>query len=127
VSTRYSTVNMIRTIEDVLGLQHLNLHDAGVKPMTDVFDLARSSWTYKATPSIYLYGTGLAPLLPAPSAALAVPTPTHTAAWWARETLGMDFSREDRIDANAFNHILWRGLMGDRPYPAAKGKVSAVQ
>jgi hypothetical protein len=28
VSTRYSTVKMIRTIEDVLGLQHLNLHDA---------------------------------------------------------------------------------------------------
>jgi YVTN family beta-propeller protein len=126
VSTRYSTVNMIRTIEDVLGLQHLNLHDAGVKPMTDVFDLAQSSWTYKATPSSYLYGTGLAPLLPAPSAALTIPTPTHTAAWWAKQTAGMDFSAEDRIDAHAFNHILWRGLMADRPYPAAARKVSVV-
>ncbi|HEX4599045.1 MAG TPA: phosphoesterase, partial [Burkholderiaceae bacterium] len=126
VSTRYSTVNMIRTIEDVLGLQHLNLHDAGVKPMTDAFDLARSQWTYKAVPSSYLYGTGLAPLLPTPTAALKVPAPTHTAAWWAQQTVGMDFRAEDRIDANAFNHLLWRGLMGDRPYPAVKGKISAL-
>ena len=126
VSTRYSTVNMIRTIEDVLGLQHLNLHDAGVKPMIDVFDLDQSAWTYKATPSSYLYGSALAPLLPAPPAALTVPTPTHTAAWWAKQTVGMDFSAEDRIDANAFNQILWRGMMGDRPYPAAPRKVSVV-
>lgn len=126
VSTRYSTVNMIRTIEDVLGLQHLNLHDAGVKPMTDAFDLSQSQWTYQAVPSSYLYGTDLAPLLPTPTAALGVPTPTHTAAWWAQQTAGMDFRAEDRIDANAFNHILWRGLMGDRPYPAAKAKISAL-
>jgi YVTN family beta-propeller protein len=126
VSTRYSTVNMIRTIEDVLGLQHLNLHDAGVKPMTDAFDLSQSTWTYKATPSSYLYGTGLAPLLPAPSAALTVPTPTHTAAWWAKQTEGMDFSAADRIDADAFNRILWRGLKGDQPYPAAPRKVSVA-
>jgi hypothetical protein len=75
------------------------------------------------TPSSYLYGTGLAPLLPTPTATLTVPTPTHTAAWWAQQTAGMDFRVEDRIDANAFNHILWRGLIGDRPYPVAKGKI----
>jgi hypothetical protein len=95
--------------------------------MTDAFDLSRSQWTYKAVPSSYLYGTGLAPLLPAPTAALTVPTPTHTAAWWVHQTVGMDFRSEDRIDANAFNHILWRGLMGDRPYPAPKGKISALE
>ena len=29
----------------------------------------------------------------------------------------MDFSAEDRINFNLYNHILWKGLMGDQPYP----------
>src|SRR5215467_4429279 len=37
VSKRYATINVLRTIEDVLGLEHLSLHDAGVAPMTNVF------------------------------------------------------------------------------------------
>jgi hypothetical protein len=79
--------------------------------MIDAFDLAKSKWAYEATLSSYLYGTGLAPLLPTPTAALTVPTPMHTAAWWAQQTGGMDLSAADRIDANAFNRILWRGPM----------------
>lgn len=124
VSTRYSTVNMIRTIEDILGLQHLNLHDAGVRPMTDVFDLKQSSWTFNAQPSTYLYGTGIASLMPPLYAGATIPMSTHTAAWWAQQTKGMDFSDADRIDADAFNRILWKGLKGDKPYPVAGRKVS---
>ena len=48
--------------------------------------------------------------------AAKVPKPTHNAAYWAEVTKGMDFSVEDRIDFNSYNHILWRGLMGDKPY-----------
>jgi len=29
----------------------------------------------------------------------------------------MDFSAEDRIDFEQYNHILWTGLMGNGPYP----------
>jgi len=126
VSTHYTTVNMIRTIEDVLGLHHLNLHDDGVKPMTDVFDLAQASWTFHATPSAYLYGTQLAPLLPPQPVAFNVPKSTHAAAWWAQQTRGMDFSAEDRIDADAFNRILWKGLKGDLPYPSAPSAKAAT-
>ena len=38
VGEHYTTVNMLRTIEDVLGTQHLNLNTAYQRPMTDVFD-----------------------------------------------------------------------------------------
>jgi hypothetical protein len=31
----------------------------------------------------------------------------------------MDFTDADRVDGGVFNRILWKGLMGDRPYPAA--------
>jgi hypothetical protein len=31
----------------------------------------------------------------------------------------MDFETEDRVDPKDFNRILWKGLMGNKPYPAA--------
>jgi hypothetical protein len=49
VSTRNATINMLRTIEDILGLEHLSLHDAGIRPMTDVFDVRQGpNWSYSA-------------------------------------------------------------------------------
>ena len=30
----------------------------------------------------------------------------------------MDFTSEDRMDFAEYNHILWKGLMGNRPYPS---------
>jgi hypothetical protein len=30
----------------------------------------------------------------------------------------MDFTSEDRFDFAVYNRILWKGLMGNRPYPA---------
>jgi YVTN family beta-propeller protein len=115
VSTRYGTVNVLRTITDILGLDHLGLFDANAAPMTDVFDLSRTSWTFKASASGLLASTQL----PIPKGAVAGPAlkPTHAAAWWSSQTRGMDFSAEDRVDAAVYNKLLWRGLMGGKPYP----------
>ena len=53
VKTRYSTVNALRTIEDVLGLEHLNLNTAYQRPMTDVFDIgATGHWNFTASASV---------------------------------------------------------------------------
>jgi hypothetical protein len=30
----------------------------------------------------------------------------------------MDFSLEDHLDAPKYNHIVWKGLMGDKPHPS---------
>jgi hypothetical protein len=30
---------------------------------------------------------------------------------------GMDFTDADRVDADDFNLILWKGIMGNKPYP----------
>jgi hypothetical protein len=46
--------------------------------------------------------------------------PTHTAAWWAAHTAGFDFRKEDRVDAQAFNRVLWQGLKGNAPYPTRR-------
>ncbi|MBS0359735.1 MAG: phosphoesterase, partial [Proteobacteria bacterium] len=39
VSTPYTTVNFVRTIEDVLGIQPMAMNDALARPMADIFDL----------------------------------------------------------------------------------------
>ncbi len=118
IHERYSTVNVVRTIEDVLGIGHLNLNDAYQRPMTAAFDLRQPDWTYTA-------------ITPAPiSTALSAPRQkgqlgpafhsVHSAAYWARQTRGFDWSTEDRVPPVLFNQILWKGLTGGRPYPLAR-------
>ena len=117
VSTAYTTVNFLRTMEEVLGLSPMNLNDALAAPMADVFNTTPAHWNFTATPSAYLYNTSLP--LPAKAAGLVVPKSTHNAKYWARVTRGMDFSDADLVDPVLFNRVLWKGMMAGRPYPAA--------
>jgi len=118
VRQHYTTVNVLRTITDVLGLDHFSLFDATQPPMSHVFDLSQSTWTYTAVVSGLLAGTGL-PIQGIPVAGNAR-KPTHDANYWARRTRDMDFEAEDRVDAVDYNHVLWQGLMGKRPYPTVR-------
>ena len=132
VSTRYSTVNMVRTIEDILGIDHLNLNDAYQRPMADVFNLAQSTWTYRGTKSPYLATTPLATTIASNSAKTGEPAMQYAdnlpakqlrgAAWFARKTRHFDWSDADRIagetgDADAMNRIEWEGVHPGVPYP----------
>jgi len=117
VSTPYNTLDFLRTIEEVLGLPPMNLNDALARPMTDIFNTTPSDWTFTATPAAALYNTKLS--LPPKPVRLVTPKPKHNARYWARATRGMDFDEEDEVDPQDFNHILWKGMMGDKPYPAA--------
>ena len=116
VSMPYTTLSILRTIEEILGIGNLSLSDSSAKPMTDVFDTSLKPWTYAAIPPAMLYNTQL-PLPARPQGDL--PRPTHDAAYWSAATTGMDFSVEDRLDPLVFNRVLWRGLMRSKPYPAA--------
>jgi hypothetical protein len=120
VSTHYATVNMLRTIEEVLGISKLSVHDSGVPPMTDAFDTTQGTWTYSAVPAQILYTTTLPILNKYVQNRDALPQPTHDAAWWDAKTKGFDFSKEDRIDSDKFNRIIWEGMMGDKPYPTTR-------
>ena len=116
VSSSYNTVDFLRTMEEILGLSPLNLNDSVAVPMTDAFDLNQKQWDYIATASTMLAATDL-PLPPSVKDAANYPKSTHDANYWAHVTKGMDFSVEDHFDFNRYNHILWQGLMGSRPYP----------
>jgi hypothetical protein len=34
----------------------------------------------------------------------------HSAEWWSQQTRGLNFRREDVINASLYNHILWQGM-----------------
>ena len=121
VPQRYSTVNMLRTIEDVLGITPMSINDAYQRPMTAVFDLAQKDWSYTAVPSALLAETKL-PLPPPAGAApgKAALAPRHDAAWWAAKTEGYNWVEEDKIDTPAFNRLLWEGLAPGKPYPVER-------
>jgi len=120
VSTHYATINVLRTIEDILGLQHLSLHDSGVPPMSALFAPEQgAAWTYKAVPSQMLLGTQL-PISMQARLDSQIPRPLHDAGWWTEKTRGFSFTREDLNDAAAYNRVLWEGTMGAQPYPVTR-------
>ncbi len=125
VSTPYTTVNMLRTIEDILGIDHLNLNDAYAQPMYDLFDLSQSKWTFNAKPSPYLRGTADATSNIEYSDNLPA-TPAKSAAWWAAQTKGFDWSKEDHIPSDRFNRIIWQAFKGDAPYPTSRSGAPAA-
>jgi len=124
VSERYATVNMLRTIEEVLGLAPLGLNDAAVEPMNAVFERTLRPWGYDARVPQVLRTTKLplpaaAPGAKADSRAERYATPRHDATYWAEKTRGMDFSDADKLDTDRFNHILWEGMKGPSvPFPS---------
>jgi YVTN family beta-propeller protein len=132
ISERYSTVNMVRTIEDILGTDHLGLNDTYQRPMTDVFNLAQTSWTYRASKSPYLAATPLAATIASNTQLTGQPTiefadtlpvkQPHDAAWFAAKTRGFDWSDADKIaaetgDEDSMNRIEWEGVHPGVPYP----------
>ena len=116
VSKRYTTLSVIKTIEEILGLDPIGLNDALASPMSDIFDPSLTAWTYKAIVPGVLRSTKL--LLPSDDH-VAKAYPRHTADYWANAMAGQDFSAPDRIEPANFNHALWRGLKGDAPYPGS--------
>jgi len=122
VSTRYTTINVLRTIEAVLGLKPLGLNDALSSAMADVFDLSQSPhWGYRADAADVLRITQL----PIPAERFVAKRfsstncTNHDASYWAAAMKGQNFASEDRLDPLAFNRALWRGL-GSGPEPLVR-------
>jgi hypothetical protein len=87
--------------------------------MTDVFDTTLSPWTCTATFSPLQCNSELRVSCSSSTSSQArAMKEKHNAAYWARVIKGMDFSKEDLVDAEAFNRMLWKGIMGNKPYPA---------
>jgi YVTN family beta-propeller protein len=123
VHTFYNTINMLRTIEDLLGMNHLGMNDANADPMADVFTTKPNLAPYTAIIPGSLCAPPVDPaLVPACQQASVPRTPAvpslHDGTWWANATRNFNFKQPDAVDSAAFNRVLWRGVMGDdKPYP----------
>ena len=121
VSTHYSQVNALRTIEDILGTQHINLNTAFQRPMADVFDTTSSGhWTYSAVASTVLKTTTLNLAQSESTQRFAEGPdvkPRHSAAYWNRVTAGFNFAQADQVPPAVYNKVLWAGMKGSQPYP----------
>ena len=109
VSTPYTTVDLLFTLESILGLKPQNLNLARARFMTDVFDPKQVDWSFEAEVPSALRATRL-PLPPARTA-VNLP-PMRSSDYWEKAMAGQDFRAEDRLDTVRFNAALWQGLKG---------------
>src|SRR5260370_36509268 len=109
-------------------MEHLGLNDADAEPMANLFSTSTQTWTFNYIVPDILKTTQL----PLPMTAKRVKPaggllaarysrPLHDASWWEEKTKGFDFTVEDKVDAAAYNELLWQGIMGDFvPYPGER-------
>jgi YVTN family beta-propeller protein len=123
LSRPYTTVNVLRTIEDVLGLQPMSMNDALARPITELFDLKQAAWSYRAEVPAILRSTALP--LPAKAAEAASASLCHaprSAAYWAKAMAGLNFAVEDHLDTALYNQALWTGMTGKPDVPQPTGE-----
>src|SRR3974390_2871515 len=108
----YTTVNMIHTMEALLGLPPMNNNDANAALMAPLFVGAGDQPAFKAdyrnrdNGLIYQANAGNAP--------------------GAKESSALDFSVADAADTDTLNAILWRDAKGNPPLPEPKHAVIPV-
>ena len=124
--TNYNSTNVVRTIEDILGVNYLGLNDANAVPMSDVFIKEPNLQPYVAPIPGILCQPPVDPTLvpectnPGKRPVTVAIKSLHDGTWWAQATTGFNFKHPDMINSDLFNRILWRGIMGDdKPYPGA--------
>ena len=99
----YSTVSVVRTMEDLLGVPPMNNNDAFASLMAPLFQGQGDQPAFEADYSnrdnglIYRVNTAQSP--------------------GAKESSRMDFRHADQADAQKLNIVLWRDAMGSKPVP----------
>jgi len=96
--TMYNTTSMLRTMELILGMNPMTHFDAGARPMHAAFQST-------ANPAPY---TAEKPRIP-----LDDRNPAQSAT--AGRSAKLDFSKEDQIDDDELNDILWVAIRGTTP------------
>ena len=103
-SSLYSTSSMLRTIELILGLEPMSQFDAAALPMIRSFAKAPVLAAYECRP-----------------ANVPLDERNVAGAWGAKQSLAMDFSKEDAADDLLLNEIVWKSVRGaDSPMPAPR-------
>ena len=102
----YTTINMVHTIEALLGAPPMNANDSRAAVMAPLFSGSGSqppfSADYRNRDNGLLYQM-------------------NTKEW--KEGANLDFSHADAADTAVLNQFLWQDRMGDKPMPPPKSSV----
>jgi YVTN family beta-propeller protein len=101
-SSMYNTASMLRTMELILGLRPMTQFDAAARPMSAAFQAAADPAPYEAEK---------------PRVPLDERNPLQSPT--AERSSRLDFSEEDRADADELNDILWLAIKGTHAPPPA--------
>ena len=108
VGTQYNQTGLLRTMELMLGLQPMNQMDATATPMFDCFTNQPDFTAFTAV-------TNNVPLDE------MNPPPKQVADAQSRQdayvSARLPLDQPDRCPENALNRILWRAMMGGKPFP----------
>lgn len=108
ISTYYSQINMVRTIENILGIPPMNQLDMTAEAMVDCFTGKPDFSPYKAVKNN----------IPLDQLNPALTSLSGDQLYWAEKSLEQDLDDVDRIDEDTFNRIIWHAVKGyNRPYP----------
>ena len=101
-SSMYNTASMLRTMELMLGLRPMTQFDAAARPMAAAFQATGDAAPYVAEK---------------PRVPLDERNPMRSPT--AQRSSRLDFSQEDRADADELNDILWLAIKGTHAPPPA--------
>ncbi|WP_197081043.1 alkaline phosphatase family protein [Gordoniibacillus kamchatkensis] len=134
----WTVINMVRTIEQILGLPAMNQNDAAALPMSELFTDEPDFTPYDFVPNrIALDKMNGTPGSNLPADPIAPASATVTSSTYGTkqdtkeiEKLWMEWSDQnkvnlsgpnagpDKVNANMLNHVVWYATKGfDQPYP----------
>ncbi len=109
VHTNYNQTSLLRTIEQILGLQPMNIIDATATPMFDCFsDKIDKTFTFSAKKNLIPLNEMNKPLSEQKGSGLK----------YTKQSMQYAFHLIDRGHDDILNRILWYSVKGKTPYPA---------
>ncbi|HEY0693806.1 MAG TPA: bifunctional YncE family protein/alkaline phosphatase family protein [Kribbella sp.] len=127
-STYYTQVNMVRTIEQILGLPPMNQMDLAAPPMSSLFTTKPNFAPYDAVVNkvpLDEMNPGSTPPAGSASTSMKIAQPTGIEKQWLDASNAMGFNNPntppDATDRNLLNHAIWYATKGyDTPYPGER-------
>jgi hypothetical protein len=121
-NTYYTQINVVKTIEQILGIAPMNQEDLAAEPMFGAFTDKPNMTPYTVLPNQVplTYGLATSPTTAIPSAqATGVATAmTEVYRQWVRWSRRQDFSKPDQANPAQLNRVDWYSATGwRRPYP----------
>jgi len=108
ISTYYSQINMVRTMENILSIPPMNQLDQSAETMSDCFTEIPDFKPYKAEKNN----------IPLDELNPSLQELTGQKLYWAEKSLEQNLDDYDLIDEDIFNRIIWHAVKGyDRSYP----------